>query len=171
MLTTKPAITSLHSNCESRFGDPSCSRLPSLGVGVLSLVTDPTCFLSDNESSPPKLIVILEANAVTDQIVHVSDDTFETEVLSSDKPVLVDYWAEWCGPCKMIAPILQEVAEEYADKLKVVKLNIDENPATPPRYGIRGIPTLMLFRNGNVEATKVGALSKSQLAAFIDSNL
>jgi thioredoxin 1 len=113
----------------------------------------------------------LEANAVTDQIVHVSDDMFETEVLSSDKPVLVDYWAEWCGPCKMIAPILQEVAEEYADKLKVVKLNIDENPATPPRYGIRGIPTLMLFRNGNVEATKVGALSKSQLAAFIDSNL
>jgi len=108
---------------------------------------------------------------VTDQIVYVSDDTFETEVLSCDKPVLVDYWAEWCGPCKMIAPILQEVAEEYADKLKVVKLNIDENPATPPRYGIRGIPTLMLFRNGNVEATKVGALSKSQLAAFIDSNL
>ncbi len=108
---------------------------------------------------------------MTDQIVYVSDDTFETEVLSSDKPVLVDYWAEWCGPCKMIAPILQEVAEEYADKLKVVKLNIDENPATPPRYGIRGIPTLMLFRNGNVEATKVGALSKSQLAAFIDSNL
>ena len=108
---------------------------------------------------------------MTDQIVHVSDDTFETEVLSSDKPVLVDYWAEGCGPCKMIAPILQEVAEEYADKLKVVKLNIDENPATPPRYGIRGIPTLMLFRNGNVEATKVGALSKSQLAAFIDSNL
>jgi thioredoxin 1 len=140
-------------------------------MGGLSLVTDQTCFLSDNESSPPKLIVILEANAVTDQIIHVSDDTFETEVLSSDKPVLVDYWAEWCGPCKMITPILQEVAEEYADKLKVVKLNIDENPATPPRYGIRGIPTLMLFRNGNVEATKVGALSKSQLAAFIDSNL
>lgn len=108
---------------------------------------------------------------MSDQIIHVSDDTFEAEVLSSEQPVLVDYWAEWCGPCKMIAPILQEIADEYANKVKVAKLNIDENPATPPKYGIRGIPTLMLFRNGNVEATKVGALSKSQLAAFIDSNL
>jgi thioredoxin 1 len=108
---------------------------------------------------------------VSDQIVHVTDDTFEAEVLSSEQPVLVDYWAEWCGPCKMIAPILQEIANEYTTKVKVAKLNIDENPATPPKYGIRGIPTLMLFRNGNVEATKVGALSKSQLAAFIDSNL
>lgn len=108
---------------------------------------------------------------MSDQIVHVSDDTFEAEVLKSEQPVLVDYWAEWCGPCKMIAPILKEIADEYASRLKVAKLNIDENPATPPRYGIRGIPTLMLFRNGNVEATKVGALSKSQLAAFIDSNI
>ncbi len=108
---------------------------------------------------------------MSDQIVHVSDDTFEAEVLSSDRPVLVDYWAEWCGPCKMIAPILDEIAEEYVDKLKIAKLNIDENPATPPKYGIRGIPTLMLFRNGNVEAQKVGALSKSQLAAFLDSNM
>ncbi len=108
---------------------------------------------------------------MSDQIVHVTDDTFEAEVLSSEQPVLVDYWAEWCGPCKMIAPILQEIANDYATKVKVAKLNIDENPATPPKYGIRGIPTLMLFRNGNVEATKVGALSKSQLAAFIDSNL
>ena len=108
---------------------------------------------------------------MSERIVHVSDDTFETEVLNAGQPVLVDYWAEWCGPCKAIGPILGEIAEEYADKLKVVKLNIDDNPATPPKYNIRGIPTLMLFRNGAVEAVKVGALSKSQLAAFIDSNL
>ena len=104
-------------------------------------------------------------------IHHVKDDTFEAEVLKSDTPVLVDYWAEWCGPCKMIAPILDEVATEYAGKLKVAKVNIDDNQATPAKYGIRGIPTLMIFKNGNIEATKVGALSKSQLAAFIDSNL
>jgi len=108
---------------------------------------------------------------LSDKIVHVTDDTFEEEVLKADMPVLVDYWADWCGPCKMIAPILDEIAEEYAGKLKVAKLNIDENPNMPPKFGIRGIPTLMLFRNGNVEATKVGAVSKSQLAAFIDSNL
>ena len=108
---------------------------------------------------------------MSERIVHISDDTFETEVLNAEQPVLVDYWAEWCGPCKAISPILSRIAEEYADKLKVVKLNIDDNPATPPKYNIRGIPTLMLFRNGNVEAIKVGALSKSQLAAFIDSNL
>ena len=108
---------------------------------------------------------------MSERIVHVSDDTFETEVLNAEQPVLVDYWAEWCGPCKAIGPILGEIAEEYADKLKVVKLNIDDNPATPPKYNIRGIPTLMLFRNGAVEAIKVGALSKSQLAVFIDSNL
>ncbi|BAU58474.1 thioredoxin [Halorhodospira halochloris] len=104
-------------------------------------------------------------------IVHASDQSFDEDVLKSSEPVLVDYWAEWCGPCKMIAPILEEIAGEYKGKLKVVKLNIDENPETPPKYGIRGIPTLMLFKNGNVEATKVGALSKSQLTAFIDSNL
>ena len=104
-------------------------------------------------------------------IHHVSDTTFEPEVLKSELPVLVDYWAEWCGPCKMIAPILDEVAKEYAGRLKVAKLNIDENQSTPPRYGIRGIPTLMLFKNGSVEATKVGALSKSQLTAFIDSHI
>ena len=104
-------------------------------------------------------------------ITYVSDDTFDLEVLQSTTPVLVDYWAEWCGPCKMIAPILDDVAKEYAGKLKVAKLNIDENQATPPKYGIRGIPTLMLFKNGSVEATKVGALSKSQLAAFIDANI
>ena len=93
------------------------------------------------------------------------------EVLQSQTPVLVDYWAEWCGPCKMIAPALDQIASEYAGRLKVAKLNIDENQSTPPKYGIRGIPTLMLFKNGNLEATKVGALSKTQLAAFIDSNI
>jgi thioredoxin 1 len=108
---------------------------------------------------------------VSEQIVHLSDDSFETEVLKSGQPVLVDYWAEWCGPCKMIAPVLDEIAGEYAGKIKVAKLNIDDNPNTPPRYGIRGIPTLMLFKDGEVEATKVGAVSKSQLTAFIDSNL
>jgi thioredoxin 1 len=108
---------------------------------------------------------------VSENIVHVTDATFEDEVLKSDKPVLVDYWAEWCGPCKMIAPILEEMSGDYGDQVKIAKLNIDENPDTPPKYGIRGIPTLMLFKNGNVEATKVGALSKSQLTAFIDSNL
>lgn len=105
------------------------------------------------------------------QIVHVTDDSFEKEVLQSDGVVLVDYWAEWCGPCKMIAPVLEEVASEYSGKLTVAKLNIDDNPNTPPKYGIRGIPTLMLFKSGNVEATKVGAVSKSQLTAFIDGNL
>ena len=108
---------------------------------------------------------------MSENIQHVSDDTFDNEVLQSSQPVLVDYWAEWCGPCKMIAPVLEEVAQEYAGRLKIAKLNIDENQATPPKYGIRGIPTLMLFKNGNVEATKVGAVSKSQLTAFIDSNI
>ena len=104
-------------------------------------------------------------------LLAVSDGTFDAEVLQSSTPVLVDYWAEWCGPCKMIAPILDEVATEYASRLKIAKLNIDENQATPAKYGIRGIPTLMLFKNGNIEATKVGALSKSQLTAFIDSHI
>ena len=104
-------------------------------------------------------------------IKHISDASFESDVLKADKPVLVDYWAEWCGPCKMIAPILDEIAKEYAGKLKVCKLDIDQNPETPAKYGVRGIPTLMLFKNGNVEATRVGAMAKSQLVAFIDSNL
>ncbi len=108
---------------------------------------------------------------MSDKIVYLTDDSFETEVLQSEHPVLVDYWADWCGPCKMIAPVLEEIADEYEGKIKVAKLNIDENSGTPPKYGIRGIPTLMLFKGGNVEATKVGALSKSQLTAFIDSNL
>ena len=107
----------------------------------------------------------------SDLIKHISDATFEADVLQADKPVLVDYWAEWCGPCKMIAPILDEVSESYKDKLQVAKMNVDENRDIPAKFGIRGIPTLMLFRNGAVVATKVGALSKSQLTAFLDSNL
>jgi len=108
---------------------------------------------------------------VSDKIIYLTDDSFESEVLQAEQPVLVDYWADWCGPCKMIAPVLEEIADEYDGKIKVAKLNIDENSGTPPKYGIRGIPTLMLFKGGNVEATKVGALSKSQLTAFIDSNI
>jgi thioredoxin 1 len=104
-------------------------------------------------------------------IVHLSDDTFQKEVIESSIPVLVDYWAEWCGPCKMIAPILDDLVSEYDGKLKIAKLNIDENPQTPTKFGIRGIPTLMIFKDGNPEATKVGALSKSQLTAFIDSTI
>jgi thioredoxin 1 len=105
------------------------------------------------------------------KIEHITDDSFEPEVLKSEVPVLVDYWAEWCGPCKSIAPILEEVAREYDGRLKVTKINVDENHQVPARFGIRGIPTLMLFKNGNVEATRVGALSKSQLTAFLDSNI
>jgi thioredoxin 1 len=108
---------------------------------------------------------------LSDKIVYVSDDTFDEEVLQDDLPVLVDFWADWCGPCKMIAPILDEISDEYEGRLKVAKLNIDDNPNTPPKFGIRGIPTLMMYKNGQVEATKVGAVSKSQLTAFIDSNI
>jgi thioredoxin 1 len=108
---------------------------------------------------------------MSENIINVTDASFEDDVLKADVAVLVDYWAEWCGPCKMIAPVLEEIAKEYEGRLKVCKLNIDENSETPPKFGIRGIPTLMLFKGGNVEATKVGALSKSQLGAFIDANL
>ena len=104
-------------------------------------------------------------------IKHVSDATFQSDVLDSDAPVLVDYWAEWCGPCKMIAPILDEISKDYEGKLQIAKVNVDENQAVPSKYGIRGIPTLMLFKNGAQVAVKVGALSKSQLTAFLDSNL
>jgi thioredoxin 1 len=108
---------------------------------------------------------------VSDQIVYTSDADFQKDVLSSDVPVLVDYWAEWCGPCKMIAPILDEIAGDYQGKLKIAKVNVDENQQVTQKYGIRSIPTLMIFKGGSVQAQKVGAMSKSQLAAFIETNL
>ncbi len=108
---------------------------------------------------------------MSQNVSHTSDANFEAEVLKSDTPVLLDYWAEWCGPCKMIAPILDEVAEDFKGRVKVMKINIDENAQTPRKYNVRGIPTLMLFKGGDVAAQKVGALSKSQLAAFLEANL
>jgi thioredoxin len=108
---------------------------------------------------------------MSDSIVHVTDASFETDVLGADVPVLVDFWAEWCGPCKMIAPVIAEIAQEYSGKLKVCKMDVDANTETAPKFGIRGIPTLMIFKNGNAEATKVGALSKSQLSEFIEGAL
>ena len=108
---------------------------------------------------------------MAEKIIHITDDTFEQEVLQSQTPVLVDYWAEWCGPCKMIAPILDEVSKDYDGRLQIAKMNVDENREVPAKFGIRGIPTLMLFKGGELAATKVGALSKAQLTAFIDSHL
>lgn len=108
---------------------------------------------------------------MSDSVLHVSDSEFNETVVKANGPVLVDYWAEWCGPCKMIGPVLDAIAEEYEGKLTIVKINIDENPQTPQIYGVRGIPTLMLFKNGEVEATKVGAMTKTELAKFLDSNI
>ena len=108
---------------------------------------------------------------MSENITHTTDDAFETDVLKAELPVLVDYWAEWCGPCKLIGPILEDISGDYEGKLKIVKVNVDDNQEIAKTYGIRGIPTLMLFKEGNVEATKMGAVSKSQLAAFLDQNL
>ena len=122
--------------------------------------------------SGPNIIHTTDANRVSGtNIIHTTDTNFDRDVLKADKPVLVDFWAEWCGPCKMNAPILDDIAADYGDRVRIAKLNIDENPHTPPKYGIRGIPTLILFKNGTVEAQKVGAVNKSQLAAFLDGNL
>jgi thioredoxin 1 len=112
-----------------------------------------------------------DSSMSNDLIKHITDDSFESDVLSSDKPVLVDYWAEWCGPCKMIAPILDDVAKDYGDRLQIAKMNVDENSAVPQKFGIRGIPTLMLFKDGQLAATKVGAVSKAQLTSFLDGHL
>tara|TARA_B100001109_G_scaffold29807_1_gene23183 strand:- start:1749 stop:2231 length:483 start_codon:yes stop_codon:yes gene_type:complete len=119
--------------------------------------------------SEPRLIP--QGKHMSDNMLTVTDDSFDADVLGSDVPVLVDFWAEWCGPCKMIAPVLEEIADEYAGKLKIAKLNIDQNEATAPKFGIRSIPTLILFKNGNAEATKIGAMSKSELTAFIEQAL
>ena len=124
-----------------------------------------------NTSKQPINAFLRREQAVSENIVHTSDDSFEADVLQSDKPALVDFWAEWCGPCKMIAPMLDEAATEYADKMSVVKLNVDENPNIAQKFGIRSIPTLILFKDGAVQAQKLGAMSKSQLTEFLDTNL
>jgi thioredoxin 1 len=149
--------------------EPPCGEFE---IGLESRLTPPAAFAAaDCAQIHTRTTNNEHEDRMSEHIHHVTDDTFEAEVLQSQGPVLVDYWAEWCGPCKAIAPTLEEVAKEYTGKLKVAKVNVDENQEIPRKYGIRGIPTLMLFKNGNIEATKVGALSKSQLTAFLDSNI
>jgi thioredoxin 1 len=126
--------------------------------------------LTSDRIPPIVLLLIFWRINVSEAVLQVGDSDFNEKVVKADGPVLVDYWAPWCGPCKMISPLLEEVAKEFAGKLTVVKLNIDDNPQTPQHYGVRGIPTLMIFKNGEVEATKVGAITKSQLSEFITSN-
>jgi thioredoxin 1 len=121
--------------------------------------------------SPFLFTAVMEKPMSAPGIKHVTDDSFATDVLQSDKPVLVDYWAEWCGPCRMIAPVLDEMASTYGDKLQIAKMNVDENREVPEKFGIRGIPTLMLFKGGELVATKVGALPKAQLTAFVDGHV
>jgi thioredoxin 1 len=146
--------------------------VPERPAIVTSRRTEASDSPKNPRSNPENTLSTRGPSAVSNpSIVHTSDATFDKDVLKSDTPVLLDFWAEWCGPCKMIAPILDEIAEQYKDKVRIAKLNIDENPATPPKFNIRGIPTLILFKNGTVEAQKVGAVTKSQLAAFLDSNL
>ena len=140
--------------------------------GDLVSVTIPSLYLHRRTHFPARpALKAKEKYMASELIKHVSDASFESDVLKAGKPVLVDYWAEWCGPCKMIAPILDEVAGTYGDKLQVAKMNVDENRDIPAKFGIRGIPTLMLFKNGELAATKVGAMSKAQLTAFIDQQL
>jgi thioredoxin 1 len=140
----------------------------------LTAIATTDCRRLEIQKASPDIMGPAKSNQETSmsgEIIEVSDGNFDEKVLNADGPVLVDYWASWCGPCKMIAPILEDLAKEYGEKLTIAKLNIDDNPETPKKYGVRGIPTLTVFKNGNVEATKVGALSKSQLTAFLDSTL
>jgi len=147
--------------------------MPQIEIAIRRLKVEPARNQHGTSAEPRAATPALPATRtrMSEHIVHVTDDSFEPEVLKSGVPVLVDYWAEWCGPCKAIAPILDEVAKEYDGKLKVAKLNVDDNVEVPKKYNIRGIPTLMLFKNGNMEASLVGARSKSQLTAFLDSNI
>jgi thioredoxin len=131
------------------------------------------CRGADHEQTPQqyRITSTWRTQPVSDKIVHTTDGSFEADVTNNEKPVLIDFWAEWCGPCRMIAPLLEEAADDYADRLAIVKLNVDENPNTAQKFGIRSIPTLILIKDGAVQAQKLGAMSKSQLAEFIDTNI